>query len=310
MSQHLQGHTDVLTGARQTMTAWSKVIESREDIPAIYKSYFDKHFDSEAQFPYVIWTPILEKFLRKTTEKLICDTADALHVFEKIGNHIDVKCYPYRDMYGSEVGIVLLDSWLTISGRTSLGEAATSKIEVNTTSMRYFAGILKKVRPVLQGTDEKQFTSEKDKFNALSTVNFKFMNYGRDSLIPGETVLQILLQSEMRQPLLTLFGKTFYKNLSPAHLCILTDHELILIQDNERVKESKISRYGGVWQYIPLYCVESLTLSESDDHGLILSIHCRPGREIEKRFEISSRAELEQFCTQLQRLSQSARRTN
>jgi hypothetical protein len=300
MSQHLQSHTDVLTGARQTMTAWSKVIDSREDIPAIYKSHFDKYFDNETQFPYVIWTPSLEKFLRKTTEKLICDTADALHVFEKIGNHIDVKCYSYRDIYSSEVGIVLLDSWLTISGRTSLGEAATSKIEVNTTSMRYFAGILKKVRPSLDATDQKQFSMEKDKFNALSTVNFKFMNDGRDSLVPGETVTQIILQPEIRQPLWTIFGKTFYKTITPAHLMVLTDHELILLHDVERIKESKISRYGGVWQYIPMHCLDSVKLSSTGDEHLTLSIRCQPDQTIEKLFDASNQPELEKFCSQFQ----------
>ncbi len=284
------------------MSAWSKVIESWEDIPAAFKNSFDEYLGDKQTFPYVVWTPALDKFPRKTTEKLICDTESALYIFEKTGNQIDAKYYPYSDIYSSEVGIVLLDSWLTVYGKTGQGESSTSKIEVNTTSLRYFASIQRKLRPALVATDNTRFALERDKFNSLSTVHFKFMNYGRESLMPGETILQILLQQEIRDPLVTLFGKTFYKNVSPAHLTILTDHELILLQDVERNKESKISQYGGVWQYIPLYVVESVTLSDVRNDRLMLSIRCRPGRAIEKLFDPSSRSEIEQFRSRLQAL--------
>lgn len=301
MSPQLPSHENVITAARQTMTAWSKVIESPDDIPALYRSHFDKEFGHQP-FPHVILTPSLEKFPRKSTEKLICDTADALHIFEKNGNQVDAKCYRYRDIYGSETGIVLLDSWVMVHGKTRNGESATSKIEVNTTSLRYFAGIQRKLRPSLDATNTTQFSFEKDKFNALSKVHFKFMNYGRESLIPGETVLQLLLQQEIREPLFALFGKTFYKNLSPAHLIVLTDHELILLQDVERNKDSKISQYGGLWQYIPLHCIKFVDILEAAANRLTLSIQCQPGRTIETLFDASSRSELEQFRSRLQTL--------
>jgi len=298
----LQSQNDILTGARQTMAAWSRVIESYDQIPAIYRGNFDEYFSSQVPFPYILWTPSLEKFPRKTTEKLICDTEDALYIFEKNGNNVDDKCYPYVDVYGSELGIVLLDSWVTVHGKTRHGESAASKIEVNTTSLRYFASIQKKLRPSIDSADKAQLTLERDKFNSLSTINFKFMNYGMESLIAGETVLQILLQHEIREPLFTLFGKTFYKNLSPAHLTILTDHELILLQDVERNRDSKISQYGGVWQYIPLGCINDVNLSEVGKEHLTLSIHCQPGRTIEKLFDVSKRSELMELCFYLQKL--------
>ncbi len=303
MSHNLQ--STVLTGARQTMAAWSKVIESHEDIPVVYRSYFDKYVGNEQSFPHVILTPPLDKFPRTTTEKLICDTDDVIYIFERHGNQITASSYSYRDICEVELGIILLDSWLTLSGKTSQGEAGFSTIEFNTASMRHFATILNKLRSAPQVMDKAQFTAEKDKFDHLSAVNFKFMNYGRESLIPGETVLQILLQPEIRQPLWTLFGKTFYKIISLAHLTILTDKELILIRDTERGKASQISRYGGVWQFIPLSCLASWTLSESANERLTLSIRCHPGKTIEKIFEVSSQLELEQFCSQLQALIKS-----
>jgi hypothetical protein len=309
MSQNLQGQSTVWTAARQTMAAWSKLIESREDIPVVFITHFDNTFDGEQRFPLVIWTPALERFPRKTTEKLICDTRDALYIFEKNEDQIDLTCYGYRDLYGSEVGIVLLDSWLTIRGKTSGDDASVSTIEFNTTSTRYFATILDKLRPFPRTMDKMQIAAEKDKFNALSRTNFKFMNYGRESLVPGETVLQFLLQEEIRQPIFTIFGKTFYKTLSLTHLSIITDKELILIQDTGSGRETRASRYGGIWQYIPLHCIDSVSLSEVVNERLTLSIRCQPDKMIEKLFDISNLPELQQFCFELQLLTERAHST-
>ncbi len=303
MTQHTHTHDQLLTGARQTMAAWSKVIEARKDIPAVYRNSFDRQFPVERKFPHVIFTPSLDKFPRKTTEKLICDTEDVIYIFERNGNQVNETCYSYQNVSMVEFGNVLLDSWLTISGSTKQGEARSSKIEFNTTSLRYFTGILNRLRPPSQKTNDAQFALEKDKFNQLAQVNFKFMNYGRESLVPGESVLQIILQPEIRQPLFTMFGRTFYKTLSPAHLSIFTDRELIFIQDPERIKESKIARYGGIWQYLPLRDIETVTISETADNRLLLTIQCQKTTKIEKLFDASRRPELEQFCSRLQTVS-------
>lgn len=297
MSQNLQ--STFLTAARQTMAAWSRVIESRDEIPPIYRNRFDERFHGNTPFPYVILTPSLDKFARKTTEKLVCDDGNAIHIFERNGSEIDTSCYPYRDIYSVELGIILLDSWLTISGRTSQGQVNASTIQFNTTSLRYFTSILNKLRSAPSFVDQTQLTVERDKFDYLSTTDFKFMNYGRESLIPGETVLQILFQPEICQPLLSLFGRTFHKTIALAHLAVITDRELILIRDVELSRKSQISRYGGVWQYIPLFDLDMPAYSETASDRLTLSIRCRSGKTIEKIFEASRQPELEQFCSRL-----------
>ncbi len=302
MPRNLHSPSTALTAARQTMAAWSKVIECREDIPVFYKHEFDRYFESARRFPYVVLTPSLDKYPRNTNEKLACDSGDSIYIFEKDGDHIETVCFPYRDICDVELGIILLDSWLTISGKTASGKMDTCTLAFNTTSLRHFAGILNKLRSAPEVIDSAQLARERDKFDYLSAVNFKFMNSGRESLLPGETVLQILFQPEIRQPLLTLFGRLFYKTISPAHLAAITDRELILIRDAERGRKSQISRYGGVWQYLPLSCIDRLTLSETAEERSLLSIQCNSGKTIEKLFEASNRAELQQFCAQLQTL--------
>lgn len=297
--------TPTMTGAAQTMSAWSKVPEARSAIPVIYQNTFDQYFSPEDDFPHVILTPALDKFPHQATEKLICDTGEMIHIFERQADHVIPTSYYYRDISFTELGIILLNSWLTLTGKTNQGESATSTIEFNTTSLRYFANLLKKLRPAITGTQE-MLDIERDKFNYLSPINFKFMNYGRESLIAGETVLQILLQPELREPSWTLFGHTFYKTVALAHLLVLTDHELILIHEAQRKTEFRKFEYGGTWQYIPLQYIASIQVSKSPNERLQLSIQAQPNQRIESLFEAAYATELEQLCIQFQELVKSA----
>jgi hypothetical protein len=302
MSPDLKGETSLLTGARQTMSAWSKVIESYDTIPAAYQGYFKTRFKGSQKFPYTVLTPALDKSPRKTTEKLICDAEDAIQILERTGSQVSLKSYPYQTVRTLEVGSVLLYSWITINGLTSEGITSSTILEFNTTSARYFTMFMDKIRPASQGVDEAKFSREKDKFDYLSPLNFKFMNFGRESLVPGETILQVVLQPEIREPAWALLGWTFYRTITPAHLTILTDKELILIRASDHGKEIKGPHYGGVWQYIPLRSITSCALAEPANGRLTISLSLAPDEPIKKIFAASSQPELEQLRAKIQSL--------
>jgi len=215
MSKIFNRGNAVLTAAKQTMASWSKVIDSYEDVPDIYRGFFDTQIANNQRFPYTLFTPSIVKPKGKGTEKLICDTFSAIHILERNGGLVVTKSYPYQTVYTLEMGYILLYSWLTISGITSTGEAGTSTIDFNTSSARHFATFLDKLRPSLQGVDETQLKVEKEKFDYLLPLNFKFMNFGRSSLVGGETVLQILLQPGIREPVWSLLGDMFQRTIVP-----------------------------------------------------------------------------------------------
>jgi hypothetical protein len=300
MSPDLKGEISLLTGARQTMSAWTKAIESYDAIPAAYQGYFKTRFAGSQKFPYTIFTPALDKSLRKTTEKLICDADDAIQIMERTGSQVSLKSYPYKTVRALEMGSVLLYSWITICGLTSEGVVSSTTIEFNTTSARYFTIFTDKIRPALQGVDEASFGQEKDKLDYLSTLDFKFMNFGRESLVRGETILQIVLQPEIREPAWALLGWTFYRTITPAHLTILTDKEIILIRASERGKEIKGPHYGGIWQYIPLRSITSCALAEPANGRLTLSLSLASDEPIKKIFAVSSQPELQQLRARIQ----------
>ena len=303
MSPNLKNPLSLLTGAAQTMSAWSKVIESYDAVPEVYKGFLKPFAGEEQAFPYTIFSPAPDRFPHKTTEKLTCDFNDAIHILERTGSQVVAKSYPYQTIRVLEMGNILLYSWITISGVNSEGLASSSTIEYNAASERHFAVFLNKIRPVPLGADEAGLKVEKDKFDYLSAPNFKFMNYGRSSLVSGEHVIQIVLQPEIREPAWRLLGKTFYRTVSPAHLSILTDKELILIREDERAKEVKGVRYGGIWQYIPLRCIHSVSLTEPSNDLLTLVISLSPDEIRQQIFEVSRRPELDEFRDRIQKLT-------
>ncbi len=298
MSENL--NQGILTGARQTMSAWTKVIDSFEDIPSAYKGFFQERISVNQKLPFTLLAPSLVKSKGKTTEKMVCDMDDAIHILERKGDQVIAKSYPYRDVCMLEVGSILLSSWLTVRGITSAGAADTSTIDFNTSGFRHYEIFLKKLRPSPQKTAEGQSKAEQGKFDYLSALNFKLMNYGRNSLVGGETVQQIILQSEVRKPVWAVLGSLFQKLVTPPHLTVLTSHELILIEDIGRSRKAHESQYGGVWQYIPLQSIQSADWAETVDDGLTLSLRVAPHQEIRKVFSLSSQLELEWLCAQLQ----------
>jgi hypothetical protein len=279
------------------MAAWTKVIDSLGDVPPVYKGFFEKRTGGE--FPFTLLAPALVKPKGKTTEKLVCDMDDAIHILERKGSQIVAKSYPYRDVCTVEIGSILLSSRLTVGGVTNTGEADSSTVDFNTSGFRHYEVFMKKLRPSPGEIGEGQFKAEQDKFDYLSALNFKLMNFGRNSLLGGETVRQVILQPEIKKPVWAMLGDLFQKLVTPPHLTVLTSHELILIEDVGRGRKAHESQYGGVWQYIPLRSIQSADWSETGDDCLTLSLTVAPHQTIEKIFSVGTQTELRQCCVQL-----------
>lgn len=285
------------------MSAWTKVVSSYETLPVQYRNFLEAQIKKDQKFPYTLLAPSLVKPRGKTTEKLIVDTGDSIHILERKSSQIDAKSYSYQDICTMELGSILLGSWLTVDGITSSGAADIATIDFNTSSMRHYEVVMKKIRPANSAHGNKQANTEKDKFDFLSEINFKLMNYGRSSLVGGETVCQIVFQPEIKKPFWTLLGDLFQKLVTPPHLTVLTDLELFLIEDIGRGRQAHEARYGGIWQYIPLHSIRSAKWSEAGEERLTLTITVRTGRVIEKTFAASNKPELVKLCAQIQEMT-------
>jgi len=284
-----------------TKSSWAIQIKTLADVPDVYQSFFEPFLTDESTFPYTVLTPSYENFIHRTTEKLIIDFGREIYILERKGDEFETQCYPVDGISYVEMMTALLASSFTICGITNKEDYVSSTLKFNSVTDCLFTPILKNVRSVsvdsknvAQGTDEK-------KFNSLADVNFKFMNFAKHSLLEGEKVVQFVLQPDIQEELLTFLKKTYYRTISPTHMSILTDRELIIIrEDADRRKED---RYGAIWNYIPLSKVISLSVSEKNGDLVGLTIQLPGDASFELVFQSSIKKELDQFLTRFEGLS-------
>ncbi len=277
----------------QTRLSWAKTIDAIGSVPPIYKGFFDSVLAAGQKFPYTVIGPTYEGFLHRATEKLVCDLGSEIYFLEKSGNTYTVQCYPLDHISYVEVRSVLLDAYIKISGVTKDGIRVSSSIRFNAVTDYLFTPIVEKIRHNSTGIEGADPGVKTEQFEHLLRVNYKFMNYGRHSLMGGEKVTHSILQSEIRKPVLKVLGKTYYHTISPTHMCILTDGELILIREIARQQGS--DRYGGIWNFIPLNKIITLSINERDNGLLALSIHLPEKEHLEYLYQPAAKQDIQQL---------------
>lgn len=293
------GFLKPLNATELTKLSWATHIKSYAEVPDVYKDFFEPILADGSAFPYTVMTPSYERFVHKTTEKLISDFGHSIYILERKGDSFETQCYPVDEISYIEFWPALLASSFTICGRTDQECHTSSTLKFNTVTDYLFIPILKSVRPVPADSKNVDQNTEAKKFNCLADVNFKFMNLARHSLLEDEKVIQFILQPDILKSILTFLKKTYYKTISATHISILTNRELIVIRED--VTQRKDDRYGGIWDYIPLNKIISLSLNEKA--GLVgLTIQLPEDTSFELLFQASAKEELDQLLTHFKEL--------
>lgn len=272
-----------LTGARQTMSSWAKVVEGWEDVPEVFRKPFSVVAGERSNLPYTVFAPIIVDASvkitgRKSTEKLLCELGETIYVWERSGDEVVMAAYPVKAISDLEVGEILLYSWLAIGGVTEDGMLRSSLIEFNQSTARHFGPFLKRLRPEPKDVKERERNAEEAKLNYLGLTNLKFRNFALESLVSGEKIVQTLWQPTIAQPIVRVGGHALWRTIvSLQHLVMLTDQELIIIQDDERSKEIRGVRYGGKRQYIALRHIRAVELEDDGGDLLRLKLTLAPG---------------------------------
>ena len=284
-----------------TKSSWAIQIKTFAEVPDVFKSFFEPFPIDESAFPFTVLTPSYENFIHKTTEKLIIDFGRDIYVLERKDDAFGTQCYPVDGICYVEMRTALLASSFTICGMTNQGKYASSTLKFNSVTDCFFKPILKRVRSVSVDSKNVAQDTEEKIFNCLADVNFKFMNFAKHSLLEGEKVIQFILQPDIQEELLTFLKKTYYRTISPTHISILTDRELIVIrEDATRRKED---RYGAIWDYISLSKIKSLSVDEKDGGLLGLTIQLPEDTNFELLFQVSAEKELDQLLTRFKELT-------
>jgi len=284
-----------------SVETWSRIIHSRDALPAPFDRAAGWLIDKELVFPYIVFAPRLMGTRRRTAERLAALTGEAIYIWERAGRQVLMTAYPLATISAVEVGDILLYSWLTIAGLTNEGVAGATTVEFNTVSLSCFQPFISRLRPAPAVETANDWPGERDKFNYLESISYKFMSFARASLLPGGVVIDHLWQPGIQQHVLTVLGHSFSRPVSEAHITILTDKEVILIGEDERTARLSGGRYGSVRCYVPLEHIGGLSIAARGQNVVTLVFRLLPDeRQVEKLYDASAVDKVERFRAALE----------
>ena len=295
------GAPRLLTGWEQSRLSWARVAEFYDEVPAAYRDWLTPLLRGREAFPYVVLTPTYEGYFRRETEKLVCMLDGTLHIVERARDRVIPTSYHLDEISTMEVGSILLRGWLTVQGLAMNGLASSTTIRFNTVTERLFAPFLNEFRTGARPPSGASLDAQRAKFEVLLERNYKFMNYSRGSILPGEEVLCYVLQPEMREQLLRLFGRSLSRCNFPTHIVILTDRELIVISEESGSLWQSFGsiKYGGIWHYVPLERISAASILSRNDGLLTLSIELPRDERLEMLFSPDSRSQVDALVARL-----------
>lgn len=225
--------------------SWAKKIASKHEIPEIFSDFV---FTQEP-FSYMIYSPIDQWGKRQTNAKLTILYMDRIIILEKSKDSIQEKCFLLRDINFIEYGTILLYSWVCIHGIIN-GEVDMANVEYNTAVDEIFHPIIKAARHRYVPLIPIDMDKELSHLDFLQSLDYKFWNYSRDVILQGEKIVYTNYQHRIEE-----IKMMFLKNVvALTHLVILTNYELIVIQDKsiEGLGFKSQSRDGTERIYFPL----------------------------------------------------------
>lgn len=290
-----------ISEAEQTRETWALWIKSFDEVPEAYRSFFAPFLAQGYPFPYTLLIPGYVRYRRKTTEKLFCEIGGDVYILEKSGDGFEVRCYSLDTLDTIEFSRMLLDASLTLHGLDGSGKPASTLLQFNSVTDYLFTPLIWTMRGAARATEAEAYSPFIEQFD-WGPGRLKFTNFARHSLLPGEEVVQAILQPEIRRRMIPLLWKTWQRTLSPAHMGILTDRELILFR--EKIWPGAQDRYGGIWDYVPLNKIMAVTLNRKAGDLLELSFQLCHQRHLEILFQVALESELEQFLQPFQGIRQ------
>jgi hypothetical protein len=283
----------LLSAAEATQLSWANSIKSLAEVPAAYKDFFESLLAEGEEFPYTVLTPSYKGFLHRAAEKLVCVLSGELHILERRGSTFEAQSFPLNGISCVEVRTMLLDSSINITGVTKQGIPAVSTLRFNSVTDYLFTPIVERIRSINIDSRGAVQRSELERFDDWMSLNYKFMNYAKRSLLGAEKVVHATLQPEIRAEAFTVLGRTFHRTVSPTQAIILTDSELITIR--EEATRRREDRYGGVWDYIPLNKIAGLSILRQDNGLLMLSVQLPESVHLDYLFQASAQGDVDQI---------------
>jgi len=279
-----------LTGTRQTMRTWARLLEGWPQVPTAYRAALAARLEPQAPFPYAVLVPAFTEGELHLPEQLLFAQDDVLHILSREGDQVTACAYGLADVCSVEMGVVLLVSWLTVEGRTTEGEWRTTTLAFNTASSGLILPLVQRLRAA------GPLTKLAGKPPSLAALPDKFVHYVQESLLPGEQILAWLWRPDITLDAALASLWPFYAATRANHLTVLVDRELILIWDKVTETTGDEEGYGAVWRYIPLHHITDVSVREDRAGTPHLVVTLCEKVAVERLFTPNQRIELEELA--------------
>ncbi len=288
----------LMTGARQTMGSWVKPIAGFSEVPPVYKNQLNSLLGTNPHFPPMVIAPPVNAQNSPPCEKLVFWWHETLYIIENHAGALKKIAFPKERLAYLEVGRVLLYSWFTVTGLDENGESISNTIVYNTATHRHIEPFL----DALRSLSGRRIPRDVRAFHYLARQNFKFFNFAKNSLKGDEEVITTILQPEVTRSVFPLLhGKLDHLVVNP-HLTILTELELILIEEDPENLQRNGNRYGGIWYYVPIENLRAVSETEREDSLLNLTFTINPDITLERVYSEPNHTKARKFKERLEDL--------
>ncbi len=259
--------------------SWAREVKSYADLPVQFRPFFQNiGAGAHETLPYSVLTPTFRGgYGHPEAERLLCLLKGKVQILESEEGRLKCSSYAPPHVHIIEYGVLLLHSWITIHGRDGSGIIRCVTIRFNSVSDYLMTPFVQCLRGPDQAGSASILDIERARLDYLAASQYKFRTYGRASVRTGDTVCQTIFQPEIRHGRLTVLGISLSRFVSPAHLCILTNSELIDIRDDPSQRWSKGSPHGAIWTYIPRAKITRAALASRADGTQEFSVHLEGG---------------------------------
>lgn len=276
--------------SKKSVKLCSRIIDNCVDVPFVYKDGFNYLCLDCKEFPFLIYTQDEEN--EGLYSQLISLTEGGLFIFDIKNTGVRLTQYPYSDIILIKKTDNTDISTINIEGYFNR-RLFQSKIEFDSSQGYIFNMLLDNIRfkGNLQESTSEEKSYEALKLGFLKSLNPRIYDLAMECQLSNSSIKNIVFQKK----LLVRKFKILKKLSIMSHVVILTEDEIIVIEEGRNRKRNPELNIGGCWYFIPINNIISIDISSNDNYLLWFTIELNGNADVKLTFENNLKYELEQF---------------
>lgn len=276
--------------SKKSVNLYSRIVDNIIDVPYVFKDGFNYLCLDCKEFPFSIYTHDEED--DGLYSQLVSLTESGLFIFDIKSTGVRLTQYQYSD-------IILMKKSNNTDNATIILEGYfnrrlfQSKIEFDTSQGYIFDILLNNIR--LKGNLPETNSDENAygflKLGFLKNLNPRIYDLAVQCQMPNRSIKNIVFQKK----LLIRKLKILKKAVIMSHVVILTEDEIIVIEEGRKKSKEPGLNFGGCWYFIPINNIISIDISSNDNFLLWFTLKLKGDEDVKFIFENGLKHELEKF---------------